>query len=146
MISESGLILVVEDDRDFAEILAVNLSNAGYDVAVASDGLSALRAFETESPALITLDLSLPIVSGFRLIHLFKRQRPDVPVIVVTALDFEEAEDAAWAGADDFVTKPLDPLLLVEKANHFLTTKSLPLAVAGQAAAGALSTPVGAPR
>ena len=139
---ETAPILVVEDDRDFAEILAVNLSNAGYDVAIASDGLSALRAFEAELPALVTLDLSLPIMSGFRLIQLFKRLRPEVPVIVVTALNFEEAEEAAWAGADDFVTKPLDPTMVIEKANHFLNARSLPTSFAERE----LATPVGAAR
>jgi DNA-binding response OmpR family regulator len=87
---------------------------------VEADGLEALDLFETWSPSLVTLDLRLPTISGFRLIELFKRQRPDVPVIAATALDFEEAVEVARSGADDFITKPFDPRLLVAKVQFQL--------------------------
>jgi len=113
-------ILVVEDDGDLAEIIECNLLGAGYAVVTAADGLHALQVFETVEPRLVILDLVLPTISGFRLIQLFKRLRPDTPVIVATALQFEEAEDAVRAGADDFVTKPFDPSVIIAKVNHFL--------------------------
>jgi two-component system, OmpR family, response regulator AdeR len=112
---ENRRILVVEDDPEVAEIMQWNLYAAGYDVTVVRDGLDALLAFDAEKPALVTVDLNLPRVTGFRLVKLLKRQAPDVPVIVVTALAFEEAEETARAGADDFITKPFNPEDLVQK-------------------------------
>lgn len=113
-------ILVVEDDPQVAEILQWNLYAEGYIVKVVEDGLRALRAFDEERPALVTIDLNVPTVSGFRLVQLFKRHAPDIPVVVVTASMFEEAEDAAQAGADDFITKPFDPYQLVRRVNFLL--------------------------
>lgn len=113
-------ILVVEDDPQVAEILQWNLYAEGYLVKVVEDGLRALRAFDEERPALVTIDLNVPTVSGFRLVQLFKRHAPDLPVVVVTASMFEEAEDAAQAGADDFITKPFDPYQLVRRVNFLL--------------------------
>lgn len=117
---KSERILVVEDDPQVAEILQWNLFAAGYPVTVVEDGLAALRAFDDIRPALVTIDLNLPTVSGFRLVELFKRYAPSVPILVVTALAFEEAEEIARAGADDFVTKPFDPYQLVRKIEYHL--------------------------
>jgi DNA-binding response OmpR family regulator len=117
---EKQWILVVEDDPPFAELLQLHLVAAGYGARVVTDGLAALWAFEEERPALVTLDLALPAISGFRLVRLFKRRRPEIPVLVVTALAFEEAEDTAYAGADDFLTKPFDPDQLVQKVQFHL--------------------------
>lgn len=117
---KSERILVVEDDPQVAEILQWNLFAAGYPVTVVEDGLAALRAFDDERPALVTIDLNVPTVSGFRLVELFKRYAPDIPVLVVTALAFEEAEDITRSGADDFVTKPFDPYQLVRKIEYHL--------------------------
>ena len=113
-------ILVVEDDGDLVEIISCNLISAGHAVITAADGLRALQVFEAEDPRLVVLDLMLPTISGFRLIELFQRRRPSTPVIVATALHFEEAEDAVRAGADDFVTKPFEPSVIVAKVNHFI--------------------------
>ena len=119
-------ILVVEDEREIAEALQVNLVGAGYEVLVATDGLQALRIFDRERPDLVTVDLGLPEVSGFRLVELLKRPGPEgpVPVVVVTALSFEEGEDAARAGADEFITKPFDPHDLVRKIGYVLSRKA----------------------
>lgn len=119
-------ILVVEDDPQVAEIIGWNLLAAGYLVTVVTDGLEAMQAFDREHPALVTVDLMIPSVSGFRLVALFKRERPEVPVLVVTALTFEEAEETARAGADDFITKPFDPGILVQKIDYHLHRAPVP--------------------
>lgn len=119
MFTESR-ILVVEDFSPLAEVLALHLAAVGHEVDVAEDGLTALRAFEDRNPALVTLDLQIPAISGFRLLQLFKRSRPEVPVIVVTALDFQEAEEVARAGADDFITKPFDPSAFLVAVDYHL--------------------------
>ncbi|MBI3972197.1 MAG: response regulator [Chloroflexi bacterium] len=115
-------VLVVEDEPGLAEVLAVNLRESGFEPIVAHDGLEALYALDRVSPQAILLDLHLPQVTGFRLIQLLKR-RPDVPrvpVIVITALSFQEAEEAVRAGADDFITKPFVPIEVVERINRVL--------------------------
>ena len=123
MVSEK--ILVVEDESDIAEVMQVNLEAAGYTVVVARDGLAALRLFDSEHPDLITLDLGVPKISGFRLLSLFKRAESPgpVPVIVVTALSFEEGEEVAHAGADEFITKPVDPRELVARVAFTLAKR-----------------------
>jgi len=113
-------ILVVEDDLQMAEIINWNLRAVGYDVAVVNDGVAALRAFDEVRPDIVTIDLNVPEVSGFRLVKLFKRFAHRVPVIVVTAAAFEEAEEIARDGADDFLAKPFDPQQLVKKVQYHL--------------------------
>ena len=126
-LAERPKILVVEDEQGMLDILLENLTEAGYEVVVARDGIQAWQVFERERPNLVTLDLNIPKMSGFRLIQLFKqglpRGRENVPVIVVTGLDYEEAEEVALAGADDFITKPFDPLELVDKVQAVLARR-----------------------
>lgn len=121
---ESGTakVLVVEDEPEMMSLLCFVLQRSGFCVVQAVDGMDALRKFDTERPDLVVLDLNLPKVSGFRLLRLFKRApvEDSAPVIVVTALDFQEAEEIVKSGADDFITKPFDPALLVHKAESVL--------------------------
>jgi two-component system phosphate regulon response regulator PhoB len=115
-------VLIVEDEPGLAEVLAVHLQASGYQPIVANDGLEALYALDRVTPRAVLLDLHLPQVSGFRLIRLLK-QRPDmpqVPVIVLTALSFQEAEDAVRAGADDFLTKPFLPAEVVTRVDRLI--------------------------
>jgi len=113
-------ILVVEDEPGLVEVLEVNLRASGYDVVAASDGLEALRRFDEEKPDLVTLDLNMPTVSGFRLLRLFKSDPRPTPVVVITGYSFEEAEEVAHAGADDFITKPIDFVQLISKIERAL--------------------------
>jgi DNA-binding response OmpR family regulator len=118
-------VLVVEDDPAIADVLRLNLQARGYLVVTASDGVAALQVFEREGPDLVTLDLNVPKVSGYRLIQLFKKFGPprQVPVIVITALDYEEAQEVIEAGADDFVSKPFEREELLQKVDFALTGK-----------------------
>jgi two-component system KDP operon response regulator KdpE len=120
-VSARPKILVVEDEQEMMEILLENLASAGYEVVVARDGVQAWQLFEQEKPDLVTLDLNIPKMSGFRLIQLLKQG--NVRVVVVTGMDYEEAEEVAKAGADDFITKPFDPLELVDKVEAVLARR-----------------------
>lgn len=117
-----GAVLVVEDEPGLADVLAVHLRAAGYAPVVARDGLEALYALDRTPPAAVVLDLHLPRVSGFRLLRLLKQSRelPRVPVLVLTALSFGEAQDAARAGADAFLTKPFHPAEVVRRVERLL--------------------------
>ena len=117
-----GRVLVVEDEPGLAEVLSLHLEAAGYETTVCHDGLAALYELDRQAPALVVLDLHLPQVSGFRLIQLLKQRAngPRIPVMVITALSFPEAEEAVRAGADDFITKPFLPDEVVTRVERLL--------------------------
>lgn len=119
-------VLVVEDERGLAEIIAVNLEASGYHTNVAYDGLEALYLLDQSTPDVVVLDLQLPQVSGFRLIQLLRGREATatVPVIVVTALSFREAEEVIRAGADAFLTKPFAPEDLVARVDQLIARRS----------------------
>jgi len=119
-------ILVVEDEAEIGEVFRLNLEGAGFRVLWATDGLEALRLCDEERPDLATVDLMVPIISGYRLVELLKGRRPPgpLPVIVVTALDFEEADDVARLGADGFLMKPIRADELVSMIEYILARRA----------------------
>jgi len=116
----SPTVLLIEDEPGLLEVLALNLRVAGYRVQTARDGLEAWRLFEAAAPDAVVLDLGLPTISGFRLLELFRDSAASPPVIVITALDFEEAEDVARHGVDGFMTKPFEPKALIRQLEYVL--------------------------
>jgi diguanylate cyclase (GGDEF)-like protein len=104
-------VLVVDDDRDVARLLELNLRFDGFDVEVCGDGLTALELAAADPPDLVLLDLLLPGIDG---LEVCRRLRADpatasVPVIVVTAKDATADKVAGLtAGADDYIVKPFD--------------------------------------
>lgn len=115
-------ILVVDDDPDLVRALRLRLRANNYEVATATDGYSAIAAAQKERPALIILDLGLPVGDGF--VVLDRLQNSDtlagVPVIVLSARDPQANEERALkAGAAAFFQKPADndELLSVIRAN-----------------------------
>ncbi|NCA12939.1 MAG: response regulator [Proteobacteria bacterium] len=118
-------VLIIEDEPGLAEIIAINLQASGYDPTVAHDGLQALYHLDRATPDVILLDLQLPQVSGFRLIQLLRGRESTatVPVIVMTALSFREAEDVVRAGADGFLTKPFAPEEVVARVDHLFALR-----------------------
>jgi DNA-binding response OmpR family regulator len=113
-------VLVVEDEPDLLEVVCLHLSDGGFEPLPAPDGVTAYRRFEAERPDAILLDLNLPQVSGFRLLQLFRREQPRLPILVTTALTFEEAEEVASYRIDAFLTKPLDFEHLLDRLNRLL--------------------------
>jgi two-component system, OmpR family, KDP operon response regulator KdpE len=104
-------ILVVDDDPDLVRALRLRLRANNYEVATASDGYSAIASAQKERPALIILDLGLPVGDGF--VVLDRLQSSDalcgVPVIVLSARDPQANEERALrAGAAAFFQKPAD--------------------------------------
>jgi cyclic di-GMP phosphodiesterase len=101
-------VLVIEDEGEQAAVLAATLRDAGFAVVAAGAGLDGLGLVEAVRPDLVILDLKLPDVSGFRVLKILKEDRHTaiLPVLVLTALSFAEAEKVARYGADGFLTKP----------------------------------------
>ena len=115
-------VLIIEDEAGLLEILELNFRSAGYTVSTATDGVTAWQRFEHERPDLLVLDLNLPKISGFRLLELV-RSESDLPVLILTAYDFAEAEEVARHRPDAFVKKPFDVQELVQIADNLVSRK-----------------------
>jgi CheY-like chemotaxis protein len=112
---EKFRILVIEDDPEVARLMLLNLARAGLDCRYAGDGPTGLSAFKEANPHLILLDLMLPGFDG-RALCMQIREKSTVPIIIMTALSGEEPQLQCFRlGADDYVTKPFNPKLLVAR-------------------------------
>jgi two-component system response regulator HydG len=113
-------ILVVDDEQSARTGLEKLLTQAGYLVDLAKDGAEALASASDRAPGIIVTDLKMPGMDGMQLLRTLREQGSDVPVIVATAFgDVTAAVDAMRAGAEDFLTKPIDIdalLVVVERA------------------------------
>jgi two-component system phosphate regulon response regulator PhoB len=108
-------ILIVEDERDIADVTAYNLRKSGYDVALASNGRAALEAIAQKTPDLVILDVMLPELSGTEVASRI-RSNPTtaaLPIIMVTAKG-EEVDQLVGltVGADDYIAKPFSIKIL----------------------------------
>lgn len=120
-------ILIVDDDRGGAEILARRLSLRRFSVAVAEDGETAIAQIEKRPPDLVLLDACMPGRSGQEVLnHVRQRYAPlELPVILHSALDDKRAQRHAFAaGANDFVAKPADFELLADRIAFHLNTRT----------------------
>lgn len=108
-------ILVVDDEREIADLVALYLRNEGYDVTVFYDGAEALSYIQREVPILAILDVMLPGVDGYELCRRI-REKHTYPILMLTAREAEiDKINGLSLGADDYVTKPFRPLELVAR-------------------------------
>ncbi|MDX1812625.1 MAG: fused response regulator/phosphatase, partial [Gammaproteobacteria bacterium] len=115
-------VLIVEDEDSVRDQLAILLENMGHRVIQAADGHSAIAAFEEHKPELILMDVVMPDMGGEEATRKIKALAGNsfVPVIFVTSLnDINKLADLVEAGGDDFLIKPLDPVVLTAKMNAF---------------------------
>ena len=111
-------ILIVEDDKDISEELEVLLKNAGYETEVLYDFQNAKELMLTANANLILLDINIPYINGEVLLKELRRES-DVPVIMVTSRNTEMDEVLSMSyGADDYITKPYNPTLLLLRINN----------------------------
>jgi DNA-binding response OmpR family regulator len=113
-------VLIVEDDLLLSQLFKTALSLAGYEVRQASDGLHALREIDADPPALIVLDLSLPLVDGFAVrqevaAHGHTR---DIPIVIVTG----SAQDLDALNVPCVLRKPVSPDQLVEAVRRCMAS------------------------
>jgi two-component system phosphate regulon response regulator PhoB len=120
-------ILVVDDEEDILELLKYNLSREGYKISCAASGEETLRAVRSGIPDLIVLDLMLPGIDGLEVARQLKNdvKTRDVPIVMLTAKG-EEADIVAGLelGADDYITKPFSPRVLVARVRAVLRRKA----------------------
>jgi DNA-binding response OmpR family regulator len=108
-------VLVVEDDLALSDVVAFTLRRAGYEVALAHDGLAAVESFEQGGADLILLDLNLPRLDGLGVCRKV-RTISDVPIIILSVRAGDEAVVRGLEmGADDYVVKPFSPTQLVAR-------------------------------
>lgn len=116
-------ILVVEDDHDIAQLLALTMKKAGFEVAVSENGYDALNAIRRHPPDLLILDLMIPGIDGFEVCREIKREprTASVAVLILTARGEEiDRIIGLELGADDYVVKPFSPRELLLRVRAIL--------------------------
>jgi two-component system cell cycle response regulator DivK len=116
-------ILLVEDNEMNRDMLSRRLERKGFEVIIAVDGQQGVDMAGSESPALILMDLSLPVIDGWEATRQIKADpaTQNIPVIALTAHAMAgDEQKAREAGCDDYDTKPVDIKRLLEKIGKFL--------------------------
>lgn len=123
-------VLVVDDDPTVREVVVTYLEQAGYRTLVAPDGPNAMVAAQSD-PDLVVLDVMLPGFDGFEVCRRLRDERPELPIIMLTALGEEEDRIAGLgSGADDYLSKPFSPRELVLRVASVLRRTQPPASAA----------------
>lgn len=116
-------ILLVDDEQDILDFLSYNLQKEGYKVFTASNGEEALKLVRQISPSLILLDIMMPKMDGIETCQLIRKdlqfEQPIIAFLTSRAEDYSQVAGFE-AGADDYITKPIRPRLLVSKVSSLL--------------------------
>jgi len=113
-------ILIVDDDINILKLLDIHLSEQGYTVFSAKDGVEALEILKKEACDLAVVDVMMPFIDGFRLTEEIRAQY-DIPVILLTAKsEIEDKEQGFQAGTDDYLVKPFEPKELLFRIKALL--------------------------
>lgn len=114
-------VLIAEDDRDFGNILSQYVTISGFNVTLARDGKEAWELFSREKPDICVLDVMMPEMDGFTLAEKIKQAHNEMPFIFLTAKSLkEDIVKGLKLGADDYITKPFDPEVLILRINNIL--------------------------
>ena len=132
--TQAAVVLVVDDERAHRLMLRAHLEDAGYEVVEAGDGLEALEKAGAQPVDLVLMDLVMPRMDGLAALARLKADHPGLPVMMITAHgSIRNAVDALQAGADDYLTKPVDADEVLIKSQRLLNTARLTRQVQSQA-------------
>lgn len=114
-------VLIVEDEKNIVDIIRFNLQRTGYDTLEAYDGEAGLAMAREKKPDLILLDVMMPKMMGFDVCRALRAEGDNVPVIILTAREEEEDKILGLEiGADDYITKPFDPVEVLARVRSQL--------------------------
>jgi DNA-binding response OmpR family regulator len=114
-------LLLAEDDIDFGNILSQYVSLSGFEVTLARNGREAWDLFHSARPDICVLDVMMPEMDGFTLAEKMRAEDPGIPFIFLTAKSLrEDMIKGLRLGADDYITKPFDPEMLMLRINNIL--------------------------
>ncbi len=122
--AENRTILIIEDEKDFANALHHLLKAHSYRIEMAHDGMEGLQKAREGSPDLIILDIMLPKINGYKIARLLKfdNKYSHIPIIMLTARSEEKDRETGFeTGADLYMTKPLDNEELLGNIEQLLT-------------------------
>lgn len=126
--NQKTIVLIVDDEPFNVDFLAQELEDLGYDTVSAGNGQEALEKIQVESPDLVLLDIMMPLMDGFAVLARLKEDSRvrDIPVIVISAMnDLQSVVKAIEQGAEDYLPKPFNPVLLQARISSSLEKKRL---------------------
>jgi two-component system, NtrC family, response regulator GlrR len=127
MANENPRVLLVDDDKDLLQLIAMRLSAAGYTVTAVESGEAALAAQAVTRPQVVVTDLRMQGMDGMALFDAIHRDSPSLPVVILTAHGtIPEAVSATRRGVFSFLTKPFDPKVLLDTVAEALRLSSVP--------------------
>ena len=125
-------VLIVEDEKVIADTLAAHLNKWGYEAVCVTDFQNVLEEFEREKPHIVLMDIGLPFFNGYHWCTQIRAQSK-VPVIFLSSMsDNMNIVMAINMGGDDFITKPYDLNVVVERCRHFLEEPMILLTIQAQ--------------
>src|SRR5436305_2784690 len=126
-VRENPAILLVDDDKDLLQLIAMRLSAAGYNVNAVESGQAALAALAVARPQVVVTDLRMQGMDGMALFDAIHRDSPSLPVVILTAHGtIPEAVSATRRGVFSFLTKPFEPKVLLDTVAEAMRLSSPP--------------------
>ncbi len=122
---EIGDVLVVDDDLFIRDFIQATLQSEGYGVATAANGQEALQWVRTHQPAVVLLDLSMPVMNGWQFQQQLREQGSPIPVVFMTA-GYHAEEEAVRHGAAGHLAKPFELDELLRIVHHFARSRRQP--------------------
>src|SRR5918994_6728696 len=124
---DRGPVLLVDDDKDLLQLIAMRLSAAGYAVTAVASGEAALAALAVSRPQVVVTDLRMQGMDGMALFDAIHRDSPSLPVLILTAHGtIPEAVTATRRGGFSFLTKPFEPKVLLDTVAEAMRLSSPP--------------------